>query len=97
MDTPKNIFDIIFTLFDKFGSPFDEVGEMRCVSYSCYDDHLITGKLTLAKAVTALRKDMGKHGLVIGRDLWIGEIWADYGSENSFLSLDLLSPKITRK
>ena len=100
MDTKKELVEIIFTLVDQFGDPYDRDREYqeREVSFNYFDDDLITGTLSVSKAVSALRKFMVKHNAgVLGRDLWIGKVWVDYGTEKYFLPLDMFSAKITRK
>jgi hypothetical protein len=97
MDINKDLEAVEFILIDSLGNPCDEAGEFRSVSYDFADDVSFTGKITLAKCVSALRKDMGKHGLILGRDLWIGDASAVYPSRVVVLDLDLISSKITRK
>ena len=97
MDINKDLEAIEFILVDSLGNPLDHRGELRSVSYDYTEDLAFTGKITLAKCVSALRKDMGKHGLILGRDLWIGEASAVYPSRVVVLDLDLISSKITRK
>lgn len=97
MDINKDLEAIEFILVDSLGNPLDDRGELRCVSYDYTEDLAFMGKITLAKCVSALRKDMGKHGLILGRDLWIGEASAVYPSRVVVLDLDLISSKITRK
>jgi len=97
MDINKDLEAVEFILVDSLGNPYDQNGEFRQVGYDDYEDMAFTGKITLAKCVSALRKDMGKHGLILGRDLWIGNVSAVYPSRVVILDLDLISSKITRK
>lgn len=97
MDVNKDLEAVEFILVDSLGNPYDQSGEFRQVGYNFDDDVSFTGKITLAKCVSALRKDMRKHGLILGRDLWISEAHAIYPSRGEVLVMHLISPKITRK